>query len=336
MEQRMAEHIVAVFETEAAAAAATQSLQSAGIPLSAIRQYAGPGRGGHEIEPAAQTSTHPSGGGFWAWLFGEESTSETTRSAYTHDTYDRRASAGNVVLTVTVDDDAKIHQAITALEAHHPIDIDERSDEDPHMASSTTPMTGPSTTGRDFSSGEVAQAGMTDTTLPAGRVGTTDAPAMPVASGTTSTSNFSETASPATATSPTAAYNGPTGTEKSDQVVSLSEEQLEIGKRTVDRGTTRIRRYVVEKPVEESVTLRGERVIVEKRQPIETATPGAGAFEERVVEVRETAEEPVLAKTARVVEEVVVGREATERAETVRDTVRREEVEVSKDGEVKR
>ena len=48
-----------------------------------------------------------------------------------------------------------------------------------------------------------------------------------------------------------------------------------------------------------------------------------------------TAEEPVVAKTAHVVEEVVVGREATERTETVKDTVRREEVDVAKDGDVK-
>ena len=83
-------------------------------------------------------------------------------------------------------------------------------------------------------------------------------------------------------------------------------------------------------------SLRGERVTVERRQPIETtATPGTGAFEERVVEVRETAEEPVVAKTARVTEEVVVGREATERTETVRDTVRREEVEVTDNAGVK-
>ena len=119
--------------------------------------------------------------------------------------------------------------------------------------------------------------------------------------------------------------------------MSLSEEQLQVGKRTVDRGTTRIRRYVVEKPVEEDVTLRSERVMVERRRPLETAAaPGPGAFEERVVEVRETAEEPVVAKTAQVVEEVVVGREATERTETVKDTVRREEIEVTKDGVAKR
>jgi uncharacterized protein (TIGR02271 family) len=125
-------------------------------------------------------------------------------------------------------------------------------------------------------------------------------------------------------------------TGKGEEVIPLSEEQLEVGKRTVDRGTTRIRRYVVEKPVEQNVTLQGERVTVERRTPIGTAAAGSSAFEERVVEVRETAEGPVVAKTAHVVEEVVVGREATERTETVKDTVRREDVEVLKDGELKR
>jgi uncharacterized protein (TIGR02271 family) len=334
----VAEHIVAVFETEEAAAAAVQSLESVGIPASSIRQYSGKEASGRTGEPMEHTSTHTSGGGFWAWLFGEESTSETTRSTYNHEAYDRQIAAGNVVLSVTVHDDAKIHQAITALEGHHPVDIDERSDEAgaDMAASGMTSTTGPSTIGRDFSSGATAQAGLEDAALPSGRVGSATAPVAPVASGPMSTSDFPESASPATATSPAMPSSGATGTENSEQVLSLSEEQLEIGKRTVDRGTTRIRRYVVEKPVEENVTLRTERVMVERRQPIETTTPGAGAFEERIVEVRETAEEPVVAKSAHVVEEVVVGREATERTETVRDTVRREEVEVSKDGEVKR
>ncbi len=71
---------------------------------------------------------------------------------------------------------------------------------------------------------------------------------------------------------------------------------------------------------------------VKKRTPIDAVD--SGAFEERTVEIHETTEEPVVAKTARVVEEVVLGREATERTETVKDTVRREEVEVSSDGKV--
>ena len=47
------------------------------------------------------------------------------------------------------------------------------------------------------------------------------------------------------------------------------------------------------------------------------------------MEVRETEEVPVVEKTARVVEEVAVRKEETERTETVRDTARREEVEVT-------
>ena len=113
-----------------------------------------------------------------------------------------------------------------------------------------------------------------------------------------------------------------------EDVIPLAEENIEVGKRMVDHGTTRIRRYVVETPVEREVTLRGERVTIEHRRPVETSVPGH-AFEERTVEVHETEEVPVVEKTARVVEEVAIRKEETERRETVRDTVRREEVEVT-------
>jgi uncharacterized protein (TIGR02271 family) len=321
----MAEHIVAVFETETAASAATESLRRAGIPSSAIRQYAGT-EAGRTVVPTEQTSTHRPHGGFWSWLFGEESTTHTTRPAYTDDLYDRIASAGNVIVSVTGVEDSKIHEAIAALEAHNPVDIDERSDEVDEVRgrSSTAPMTGSSTTGRDFSSGDVVQAGMTDTAPPGEQAGIRGAPL--------STEPTAGLGMSSTVPRIRSGQDVPEG----EQVIPLSEEQLDVGKRTVDRGTTRVRRYVVERPVEENVTLRGERVTVERRQPIETTGPGAGAFEERVVEVHETAEEPVVAKTARVAEELVVGREATERTETVRDTVRREEVEVTNNAGVKR
>ena len=51
------------------------------------------------------------------------------------------------------------------------------------------------------------------------------------------------------------------------------------------------------------------------------------------VEVTEMAEEPVVRKKARVREEVVVGKETTQRTETIRDTVRRTEVEVERPDE---
>jgi stress response protein YsnF len=50
-----------------------------------------------------------------------------------------------------------------------------------------------------------------------------------------------------------------------DHTIQLAEEALSVGKRAVNRGTTRIRRYVVETPVEEQVTLRTETVSVDRR-----------------------------------------------------------------------
>jgi uncharacterized protein (TIGR02271 family) len=115
-----------------------------------------------------------------------------------------------------------------------------------------------------------------------------------------------------------------------EQVVPLAEERLDVGKRTVQHGTTRLRRYVVERPVEEQIRLRDETVSVERRPVTGTASVAPDAFTEKTVEVTETREEPVVEKVARVVEEVAVGKKANERVETVRDTVRREEVDVER------
>ena len=69
---------------------------------------------------------------------------------------------------------------------------------------------------------------------------------------------------------------------------------------------------------------------MERRRPVTPGEAGvpAGAFEERTVEMHQTAEEPVVRKTAHVAEEVVVHKESNERTETVRDDVRREQVEI--------
>ena len=121
-----------------------------------------------------------------------------------------------------------------------------------------------------------------------------------------------------------------------DQTLQSIEEQLKIGKKTVQRGRVRIHRTMSERPVEEKVTLHEERVRVE-RTPVDRAATAAdlsGAFEDRNLEFTETSEEAVVAKTARVVEEVRVRTEASDRVETVRDTVRKTEIEVEKvDGE---
>ncbi len=112
-------------------------------------------------------------------------------------------------------------------------------------------------------------------------------------------------------------------------MLPVVEEQLQVGKRQVSRGGVRIYRHVTETPVQESVQLREERVTVE-RTPVDQPASAAdmGAIREGVTEIRETGEEAVVAKTARVVEEVRIGKEVTERTETISDTVRRADVEV--------
>ncbi len=110
-------------------------------------------------------------------------------------------------------------------------------------------------------------------------------------------------------------------------MLQLSEESLAVGKRVVNRGGTRIRRFVVETPVEESVSLHSEKVTLERR-PVTDGRPVTDSFTEKTIEMTETAEEAVVSKTARVYEEVGLRKEATDRVETVRDTVRKEEVEV--------
>jgi uncharacterized protein (TIGR02271 family) len=117
--------------------------------------------------------------------------------------------------------------------------------------------------------------------------------------------------------------------ETGDIKVPVVEEELQVGTRQVQRGGVRLYTRVTERPVEETVRLRDETVHVE-RHPVDRPATEAdvAAATERTVEVTETDEEAVMRKQARVVEEVVVGKAQEERTETVRDTVRRTEVEV--------
>lgn len=112
-------------------------------------------------------------------------------------------------------------------------------------------------------------------------------------------------------------------------VIPVVEEEMLVGKRAVDAGGVRVYRRVVEIPVEESVSLREEHVVVDRQsvdRPVSEADRALSG--DRTIELTETAEEAVVGKTARVVEEVRVGKEASEHAERIHDTVRRTEVEV--------
>lgn len=111
--------------------------------------------------------------------------------------------------------------------------------------------------------------------------------------------------------------------------IPVVEEELQVGKRRVLRGGVRVYSRVVERPVEESINLTEDHVRVDRRavdRPATEADFRSGKSE--AIEVREFAEEAVVGKTARVVEEVRVGKETTQRTENIRDSVRHTEVDV--------
>ncbi len=117
-----------------------------------------------------------------------------------------------------------------------------------------------------------------------------------------------------------------------EQRLEVVEEQLQVGKRTVERGGVRVKRVVSERDVEAQVTLRDETIHVDRQKVDRGVNDTADLFTEKTIEFTETDEEAMVAKEARVVEEVVVGKEVENRTETVRDTVRRADVEVEELG----
>jgi uncharacterized protein (TIGR02271 family) len=116
--------------------------------------------------------------------------------------------------------------------------------------------------------------------------------------------------------------------------IPVVEEDIAIGKREVERGHVRIYSRVTEQPVEESVRLREEKVTVERR-PVDRPATEADftAAGKDVIEMTEKAEEPVVTKRARVVEEVVVHKDVTEHTETVHGAERHTDVDVQREPE---
>lgn len=117
---------------------------------------------------------------------------------------------------------------------------------------------------------------------------------------------------------------------KDPETLRLAEEQLNVGKRLFETGTTRIRRFVTERPVEEQVTLHEEHAEVVRKAISDPSYVADIDWSDKAYEVTETAEQAVVSKTARVVEEVTLRKTGADRVETVKDTVRRQQVEVAK------
>ena len=111
-----------------------------------------------------------------------------------------------------------------------------------------------------------------------------------------------------------------------EQVIAVGEEVLNVGTRVIPGKTTRVRRVVVESPVEQDVTLHSETVVMERRRP--QASNGQDVLTEVTVEMSETNEVPVVSKSVHLVEEVLLRKEVTARTEKIRETVKRDKLEI--------
>lgn len=117
-----------------------------------------------------------------------------------------------------------------------------------------------------------------------------------------------------------------------EQRIPIVEEELRVGKREVVRGGAQVQTLVREMPAEEAVLLKRERFEVGRR-PVnrilsEADVQSRGVLKPRVLEISEMREEAVITKEAFIREEVVIQKTTEERVESVRDTVRRTEVEI--------
>ena len=284
------ETIVAIYDTAAHAQAAVRDLEKVNIPASDISQHAKEG----SLTGTSRSTTPVHEKGFWASLFGGEPDHDTS-------VYGQSIESGATVVTVKVAAD-HYDEAAAILEKHDPVDLDERTQQyGLAQGSAATPT------------GYVGPAGMTDTAI-----GSHDGKVVPA-----------HDATDAGAIGASGLAAGPvTTTGAKGDTLQLAEEFLDVGKRTVRGGTTRVRRYTVEKPVEEKVTLHNERVVLDRRPVTDGRVLANADFTDKTISMTAMNEEAVVSKTARVVEEIGLHKEASDRVETVRDKLRKDDVEV--------
>jgi uncharacterized protein (TIGR02271 family) len=118
-----------------------------------------------------------------------------------------------------------------------------------------------------------------------------------------------------------------TGLENVDeQAVTRSEEELRVGKRSVEAGAVRLRKWVETEPVQANVNLTRETVHV-NREPVDQVVTGA-EIGEQTIEIPLRDEEAIVDKQVVAKERISLDKDAEERTETVSDEIRKERVEI--------
>jgi len=117
-----------------------------------------------------------------------------------------------------------------------------------------------------------------------------------------------------------------------EEVLRLAEEQLQVGKRMVETGRTRVHRFVTERDAAADITLHEEHADVLRRAVTDPKYIGEVDWADAAIEVRETAEQALVSKTARVVEEVALKNIGSDHVETIHDKIRRQQAEIERLG----
>jgi uncharacterized protein (TIGR02271 family) len=115
--------------------------------------------------------------------------------------------------------------------------------------------------------------------------------------------------------------------------VALTEEELTARTRSVERGSVQVDKIVTAEEQTLEVPVTEERIHVTRRVVDRDVRAGDETFEEGTIEVPLRGEEVEIEKRARVREEIEIGKEQVTSTERVSDTVRREDIRISSDGD---
>jgi uncharacterized protein (TIGR02271 family) len=293
--------IVGVYDNASTAQQAAQEVIAAGIGRSRVR-----------LSAEANTTVTTSGSdaedkGFWASMKDAFGFGDDDDDQYGYREASRR---GGTVVSVDAEDN-QTDTVCKILEQHGPANLDQKAEQ-----WKSEGWSGYDKYKTAFASG--AGTGAAQATTTGGATARTEV-----------TATRQAAAKPAAP--PAAAATRATAADQ-QAAIPIVEEKLNVGKQVVTRGGVRIHSRIVERPVEAQVNLREEHVKVERHavdRPL-TGAEAAAAFQEQTITATEKAERAVVSKQARVVEEVEIGKTATERTETVRDTVRRTDVDVQR------
>lgn len=313
-EEEMHHTLVAVFDNRTDAQSAYDKLLSSGFGRDSVRLSG---------TDTAADGTNKSGGigsslkRYLQDLFGDEHKHHAGR-------YEQALERGQHVVTLGADSLPEVERAADIVEAFHPIDIDEHVEgvgADAGLLAGGAARQG-ATPGGTLSA-QSAQPGQSSQSSQSGQSAK--------ASQSAKTAWQAQSASGERQGGPGAAsLQRDTGASATIPVV---EEELRVGKREVQRGGVRIFSRIVETPVHETIGLREEHVDVQRRKVDQPVAPGdPNAFKEQTIEMRESIEEPMIEKAARITEEVSIGKHVSERQQQIDETLRHTELDIEQLG----